>query len=94
MIVVSIAAAAVVWSGIVFPPALAVYALLKWHGWWRFLASAPLVVIVGFFAPLIPAWLRDSPAYSLWGLLFVPLGMLLAVYSGMVLILYRRRLAR
>ncbi|HKE26834.1 MAG TPA: hypothetical protein VKB88_30990 [Bryobacteraceae bacterium] len=80
----------VVWTGILFPPGLAIYALLKWQGKWRLAAAAPVAALAVFFVPLILDWQRDATAVNLWGLLFVPVAMLLAIYSGMVVILYRR----
>jgi len=91
MVILQAAIGIVVWSGILFPPALAIYALFKWRGGWRFAAALPVVVAAAFFAPLIPDWLHDPSAHGLWGLLFLPLAMLLAVYSGVVLIFWRRK---
>ena len=91
MLVVNFLIGLVIWSGILFSPALAVYALIKWRGRWRVAAALPLVALLAFFAPMIPAWIRDPTQNNLWGLILMPLAMLLAIYSGVVLILYRRR---
>jgi hypothetical protein len=80
----------VVWSGIVFPPALAIYALINWRGRWRIAAAVPGAMLVALFAPWMIR-LRDNPNSTLWGLVFVPMAMALAIFSGAVLLLYRRK---
>jgi hypothetical protein len=81
------------WGGLLLPVGLAAYGLLKWRGRWRVAASIPLAVLVLFFAPLIADWLHDPAADNLWGLVFIPVGLLLFVYSAVVLV-QRWRLAR
>jgi hypothetical protein len=81
------------WGGLVLPLGMAVYGVLKWRGRWRVAASVPLAVLMLFFAPLVADWLRDPTADNLWGLVFIPVGLLLFLYSTVVLVL-RWRVAR
>jgi hypothetical protein len=75
------------WGGFVLPLGMAVYGLLKWRGRWKVAASVPLVVLVLFFAPLVADWQHDPTANNLWGIVFIPVGLLLFVYSSVVLVL-------
>jgi hypothetical protein len=47
----------------------------------------PLAVLVLFFAPLLADWRHDPTAHNLWGLLFIPVGLLLFLYSVVLLVL-------
>jgi hypothetical protein len=82
------------WCGIVFQGAVAILGLLKWQGLWRIAAAVPLVVLVLFFAPLLPDWGQDPVGGNLWGLLFVPLSSLLGLYCSVLLLLRRRNVAK
>jgi hypothetical protein len=81
------------WGGLVLPLGMAVYGLVKWRGRWRVAASVPLAVLVLFFAPLLADWQHDPTAHNLWGLVFIPVGLVLFVYTTVVLVL-RWRVAR
>ena len=77
--------------GLLFPFVLAIYAGFKWEGRWRIAALIPFVVLVLFFAPMIPDWIRDPTSHNLWGLVFIPIAFLLCIYSTVILVLHRRR---
>jgi hypothetical protein len=78
------------WADLLFPPCLAVYALIRWRGRWRILAAAPLLVVV----PAAIAFLRfrheRSPNSALL-LLYVAATLGLCAYSAVVLLLYCRQ---
>jgi hypothetical protein len=58
------------------------------------MASAiPLLVLMAFFAPLVTDWMKDGSSHNLWGLVFIPLSMILSAYSGVVVLLHRKRAA-
>ena len=82
------------WGGLVLPVGLAAYGLIRWRGRWRVAASVPLAVLVLFFAPLLADWRHDPTAHNLWGLVFIPVGLLLFLYSAVVLVLRWRVVAR
>jgi hypothetical protein len=80
-------------ADVLFPPCLAVYALLRWQGGWRNLAAAPLLVT----APAALSFLyfrHGDSAGSVWVLLYVLLALLLCAYSAVVLMLYCKRKPR
>lgn len=77
-------------AGILLPFGLAYYAIFRWEGRWRVAAIIPLLVVLVFFAPLAVIWYRDPTGGNLWGLIFIPVGFVLCIYS-LVLILMRRR---
>ncbi len=91
VIVIGILMAAVIWVGILSPIVIGIFGCIRWRGGWRVAAAAPLVVLVLFFAPLIRDWMRDPTAHNLWGLLFIPLSLVLCVYSGTLVVLHRRK---
>jgi len=76
--------------GMLLPFRLAYLALFKWQGGWRVAGLAPLAVLLVFFAPLAVDWSRDATSHNLWGLLFIPIGLLICAY-GVVLAVLRRR---
>jgi hypothetical protein len=82
------------WCGIAFQSAVAIFGLLKWQGRWRSAAAVPLVALVLFFAPLLPALGQDPVGGNLWGLLFVPVSSLLGLYCSVLWLLRRRNLAK
>jgi hypothetical protein len=51
------------------------------------LVCAPLAVLVLSFAPLVAVWMHDPHGHNLWGLAFVPVGLLLFLYSAAVLVM-------
>lgn len=83
--------ALIVWGGILFPIAAAIYGLIKWRGAWRLASAIPILVLFMFFAPLLADWRTDPTAHNLWGLIFIPLTMMLSAYSGVVVLLHRKR---
>ncbi len=80
--------------GILLPLRLAYCALFKWSGGWRIAGIFPLLALVAFFAPLTVAWSRDPTSHNLWGLIFIPIGILLCVYSLVLLLMHRHHLKR
>ena len=87
MLLIFILLALAGWCGLVLPVGVAVYGLLKWRGRWRVAASVPRAVLVLFFAPLLADWRHDPTADNLWGLVFIPVALLLFLYSAVVLVL-------
>ena len=83
--------ALLIWGGTLFPIVAAIYGLIKWRGGWRVASAVPLAVLVIFFVPMIRDWMTDPTAHNLWGLVFIPLTMMLSAYSGVVVLLHRRR---
>jgi hypothetical protein len=83
----------IIWGAILFPIVASIYGLIKWRGGWRTASAVPLLVVAAFFAPMIPDWVKDSSAHNLWGLLYIPITMLLSAYSGTVVLLHRKRAA-
>jgi hypothetical protein len=83
--------ALILWGGILFPIVSAIYGIVKWRGPWRLASTVPLLVLVAFFAPMVPDWRKDPTAHNLWWLVFIPLTMLLSVYSGVLVLLHRKR---
>jgi hypothetical protein len=88
---VLIPVALIVWGAILFPVISSIYGLIKWRGGWRMASAIPLLVLVAFFAPLVPDWMKDGTSHNLWGLVFIPLSMILSAYSGVVVLLHRKR---
>jgi hypothetical protein len=80
--------------GILLPFRLAYCALFKWSGGWRIAGILPLLVLVAFFAPLKADWSRDPASDNLWGLIFIPIGLLVCVYSLVLLLMHRHHLKR
>lgn len=74
-------------ADVLFPPCLAIYALLRWRGGWRIAAAAPLVVTVPAAVSFLNSWRSSSPAR----LLYVALSLALCVYSATVLLKYLNR---
>jgi hypothetical protein len=89
--VVLVPIALIVWGAILFPIVSAIYGLVKWRGSWRLASAVPLLVLFLFFAPVVADWRKDPTAHNLWGLVFIPLTMLLSAYSGVVVLLHRKR---
>lgn len=83
--------ALIIWGAILFPVIASLYGLIKWRGGWRWASAIPLIVLAGFFAPMVPDWIKDSSSHNLWGLIFIPLTMVLTAYSGVVVLLHRKR---
>ena len=79
--------------GVLLPFVLAYYGVFKWHGGWRVAGVIPIVVVFAFFAPLATDWARDPTSHNLWGLVFIPIGLLICAYS-LVLVVVRRRHVR
>jgi hypothetical protein len=76
--------------GLLFPFVLAFYAGFKWRGAWRIAALVPLGVLLVFFAPMVFDWMGDPTSHNLWGLVFIPISMLLCVYSVVLFLLHRK----
>jgi hypothetical protein len=76
--------------GIVAPIVVSIIALKRWHGGWKLAGTAPLAVVVLFFAPMIPDWMKDPSSHNLWGLVFIPVALLNLIYTVVVLLLRRR----
>ncbi|MGA2041690.1 MAG: hypothetical protein ABSH42_20605 [Bryobacteraceae bacterium] len=73
---------------VLFPPCLAIYALILWRGRWRIAAGAPLLVVI----PAAASFLHlRSGLGTIWLLLYVLLALMLSAYSAMVLTLYCNR---
>jgi hypothetical protein len=85
--------ALLIWAAILFPIASAIYGLLKWSGGWRLASAVPLAVLFLFFAPMAAQWIKDPSANNLWPLIFIPLTMVLSAYSGVVVLLHRKRVS-
>jgi hypothetical protein len=83
--------ALIVWGAILFPLISSIYGLIKWRGGWRMASAIPLLVLLAFFAPMVPDWMKDATSHNLWGLVFIPLSMMLSAYSGVVVLLHRKR---
>jgi hypothetical protein len=77
-------------ADLLFPPCLAVYALIRWQGRWRNLAAAPLLVVVPAAVSFL--YLRQGQAAkgSLWLLLYVPLTLVVCTYSLAVAMLHSK----
>ena len=67
--------------GLLFPFGMAFYGGFKWRGGWRIAALAPLGVLLLFFAPMEFDWMGDPTSHNLWGLVFVPISLLLCIYN-------------
>jgi hypothetical protein len=80
-----------IWAGILLPIGMALWGLVKWRGGWRVAAAVPFAVLTAFFAPLINDWRTDPTAHNLWGLVFIPVALVLLVYSLVVIFMRRRR---
>ena len=78
------------WADLLFPPCLAVYALIRWRGRWRIFAAAPLAVAIPAVAGFLYFRHVRSPNPILL-LLYVAGTLGLSVYSAVVLTLYCRR---
>jgi hypothetical protein len=76
-----------IWGAILFPIVSSVYGVIKWRGGWRTASAIPLLVLVLFFAPIL-----INPQ-NWWGLVFIPVTMLLSAYSGVVVLLHRKQTA-
>jgi len=83
--VILVPVALIVWGGILFPVVSSIYGLVKWRGGWRTASAVPLLVLFLFFAPMV------TGLQSWWALVFIPLTMLLSAYSGVVVLLHRKR---
>ena len=81
----------ILWGAILFPIIASLYGLIKWRGSWRWVSTVPLIVLAGFFAPIIFDWMHDASSHSLWGLVFIPLTMMLSAYSGVVVLLHKKK---
>ncbi|MDR3699399.1 MAG: hypothetical protein P4L56_07170 [Candidatus Sulfopaludibacter sp.] len=77
--------ALLVWGAILFPIASGIYGLIKWRGFWRVASAVPVLMALLFLAPILA-----NPG-GWWGLVFIPVAMLLSVYSGVVVLLHRKR---
>jgi hypothetical protein len=78
-------------ADVLFPPCLAIYALIRWRGRWRSAAAAPLLVTVPAaisFCHVRRGWAGSAPISLL---LYVLLALVLSVYSAAVLTLYCNR---
>jgi hypothetical protein len=78
-------------ADVLFPPCLAIYALVRWRGRWRTAAATPLLVTI---PAAVSFWhfrsgRADSAPVSL--LLYVLLALALSAYSAVVLTLYCNR---
>lgn len=85
--------ALIVWGAILFPVVTGIYGLVKWRGTWRTAAAVPLAILVLFFVLLIFDWSGDPTGRLMWGLIFIPLAMILSTYSGVVALLHRKRVS-
>lgn len=83
--------ALLLWAAILFPIVASIYGVIKWRGGWRMASGVPLLVLFAFFAPMISDWVKDPSAHNLWGLVYIPLTMLLSAYSGVVVLVHRKR---
>jgi len=78
-------------ADLLFPPCLAVYALIRWRGGWRYAAAAPLLVTIPAalsFVSFRSGWVARG---SFWPLLYALLALALSGYSAVVLSLYCNR---
>jgi hypothetical protein len=78
-------------ADVLFPPCLAVYALIRWRGRWRNAAAAPLLVVVPAAVTFLHFRHGGAASGSIWLLLYVPLTLVLCTYSAGVLLLYSKR---
>jgi hypothetical protein len=78
-------------ADVLFPPCLAIYALMRWRGRWRIAAAAPLLVTVPAavsFWHVRRGWAGSAPMSLL---LYVLVALALSAYSAAVLTLYCNR---
>ena len=78
-------------ANVLFPPCLAIYALVRWRGRWRIAAAAPLLVTIPAAVSYWHSrrgWTDSAPVSLLW---YVLLALLLGGYSVVVLTLYSNR---
>jgi len=76
------------WADLLFPPGLAVYALIRWRGGWRVAAAAPLVVVVPARLLYWPSLHRPDRASPFP---YVALSLAVGIYSLIVLLKYINR---
>ena len=74
-------------ADVLFPPCLAIYALLRWSGRWRIAAAVPLAVTI----PGTVFFLKSQGSTSPARLLYVALSLVLCAYSGILLMKYLNR---
>jgi hypothetical protein len=77
--------ALLLWAAILFPVVASIYGVVKWRGGWRMASAVPLLVDVTCLA------LKDQVSLGFWALLYIPLSMVLSAYSGVVVLLHRKR---
>ena len=78
--------------GLLFPFGMAFYGGFKWRGGWRIAALAPLGVLLLFLAPMEFDWMGDPTSHSMWGIVFIPISLLLSIYSVVLLLMHRKKL--
>ena len=76
--------------GLLFPFGMAFYGGFKWRGGWRIAALAPLGVLLLFFAPMEFDWMGDPTSHNMWGIVFIPISLLLSIYSVVLLLMHRK----
>ena len=77
--------AILIWGATLFPIVAGIWGLINWRGGWRVASAVPVLVVLGVLAPVL------ANPHGWWGLLFIPLAMLASAYSGVVVLLHRRR---
>ena len=79
-----------IWAGILIPPVLAVYGLLKWHGGWKLAALVPMALLLAFFGALAMRGETVTAVLDKWIAAFSPFALVLALYAALLLVLHRR----
>ena len=74
-----------IWGAILFPVIASLYGVIRWRGGWQLASFVPLVVMALILLPML------TYPHGLWALVFIPLTMLLSAYSGVVVLLHRKR---
>jgi hypothetical protein len=85
--VILVPVALLIWAAILFPMASGIYGLIKWRGSWRVASAVPVLAVLLFLVPILA-----NPGGG-WGLVFIPLTMLLSAYSGVVVLLHRKNVS-
>jgi hypothetical protein len=84
----------VVAIGLLGTIALPVYACFRWHGAWRWASFVPVGALALLVLPMVPDWAQDATSHNLWGLLLIPMELVMCPYMVVLLYLGRRHHSR